>query len=77
MRLTDAPQVDHNAVWSPDGAWIAFDSHREGSRQIYVERADGAVPERMLLDVGPHDVRVTDWSADGRFIIFQRDSCIG
>jgi Tol biopolymer transport system component len=76
-RLTSDPQVDHNPIWSPDGSVIAFDSHRNGSREIYEKRADGAAPERMVLDAGAHDVRVTDWSDDGRFLIFHRDSCIG
>ncbi len=78
MRLTASDfEVDHNAIWSPDGASIAFDSHRQGGRAIYEKRADGATPERLLLDAGAHDVRVTDWSADGRFIVFEQDSCVG
>jgi Tol biopolymer transport system component/DNA-binding winged helix-turn-helix (wHTH) protein len=76
-RLTSDPQVDHNPIWSPDGTAIAFDSHRQGSRGIFVKRADGAVDERGLLDAGAHDVRVTDWSADGRLIVFEQDSCVG
>ena len=76
-RLTSNPQVDHNPIWSPDDTALAFDSHRQGSRAIFVKRADGAVPEHMLFDAGAHDIRVTDWSADGRLILFERDSCIG
>jgi len=76
-RLTSAPEVDHNAVWSPDGTSIAFDSHREGRRQIFVKRADGAIPERVVYDGGAHDVRVTDWSADGRYLLFEKDTSIG
>jgi Tol biopolymer transport system component/DNA-binding winged helix-turn-helix (wHTH) protein len=77
MRLTSAPEVDHNAVWSPDGTALAFDSHRAGRRQIFEKRADGAVPERVLYDAGSHDVRLTDWSPDGRFLVFERDSHVG
>jgi len=76
-RLTSAPEVDHNAVWSPDGTSVAFDSHREGKRQIFVKRADGAVPERVVYDGGAHDVRVTDWSPDGRYLLFEKDTSIG
>jgi Tol biopolymer transport system component/DNA-binding winged helix-turn-helix (wHTH) protein len=76
-RLTADPQVDHNAIWSPDGSFIAFDSHRNGGRSIYEKRADGAVAERLLLEAGAHDVKVTDWSADGRFIVFEKDACVG
>lgn len=76
-RVTSNPQVDHSAVWSPDGASVAFGAERDGGRAIYAKRADGAVPERLLLDAGAHNVAVTDWSADGRFILFQKDTCIG
>src|SRR6185503_11853167 len=76
-RLTSEPEVDHGAVWSPDGSSVAFDSHRGGRRQIFAKRADGAVPERLLYDAGAHDVHVTDWSADGRFLVFEKDSHIG
>jgi DNA-binding winged helix-turn-helix (wHTH) protein len=77
-RLTADTEVDHNAVWSPDGEWIAFDSHRNDSHGIYRIRADGAVPEELLYDAGPYEVEVTDWSADRRFIVFHQDSmCLG
>jgi eukaryotic-like serine/threonine-protein kinase len=76
-RLTSAPEVDHNPVWSPDGTSVAFDSHREGRRQIFAKRADGAVAERVLYDAGAHDVRVTDWSADGRYLFFEKDTSLG
>ena len=77
-RLTADAETDHNAVWSPDGEWIAFDSHRGESHGIYRKRADGAVPEELLYDAGQYEVEVTDWSADGRFIVFHQDSmCLG
>ena len=77
MRVTSNPQAEQGAVWSPDGGSIAFVTHGEGGRAIYEKRADGARPERLLLAAGAHHVRVTDWSADGRFIIFEQDACIG
>ena len=30
-----------------------------------------------LFAAGAHNVAVTDWSDDGRFIIFEQDSCLG
>lgn len=55
-RLTDLPDVDGHASWSPDGRWLAFSSTRQGfkdeaalhvrnpqaSGDIYVMRADGS-----------------------------------
>ena len=75
-RLTANPQVNHNAMWSPDGSSIAFDWHRDGNLTIYEKRADGADPGRTLLEAGAYDVIVTDWSDDGRFIVFEKDSCV-
>lgn len=77
MRVTSNPHAERGAVWSPDGDSIVFDAYREGGHAIYEKRADGALSERLLLAVGAHNVRVTDWSEDGRFIIFEKDSCIG
>jgi Tol biopolymer transport system component/DNA-binding winged helix-turn-helix (wHTH) protein len=75
-RITSDPQAERRAIWSPDGTSIVFDAHRDGGRAIYEKRADGALPEKLLLATGAHNVAVTDWSADGRFIIFERD-CVG
>ena len=41
IRLTTHPADDLRPAWSPDGALIAFESDREGSRNLFVMRADG------------------------------------
>ena len=40
-QLTHHPAQDHWASWSPDGRTIAFQSTRDGQREIYVMSADG------------------------------------
>lgn len=75
-RLTANPQVNHNAIWSPDGSSVAFDWHRDGNLTLYEKRADGADPGRTLLDAGAYEVIATDWSHDGRFIVFEKDPCV-
>jgi TolB protein len=61
------------AVWSPDGARIAFAMRPAGSvdeneSEIYVMRADGSAVRRLTN--APGDDSHPHWSADGRRIFF-------
>lgn len=61
---------DRGAVWSPDGAQIAFFSDRDGEYQLYIADATGSSDPRRLTsrDRGwPHTAR---WSPDGAKIAF-------
>ncbi|MBP7791964.1 MAG: PD40 domain-containing protein, partial [Candidatus Goldbacteria bacterium] len=42
IRLTNNSEYDYNPVWSPDGSKIAFESYRDGNREIYVMDANGS-----------------------------------
>lgn len=41
-RLTSARGADVSPAWSPDGAWVAFASARNGGYQVFVIRTDGS-----------------------------------
>ena len=55
-------------AWSPDGQQIAFESDRDGNREIYVMNADGTaqrrLTENLAADLAPA------WSPDSRFLVF-------
>jgi len=53
---------------SPDGQWLAFDSNRGGTQQIYRVRLGGGEPEQLTN--GSADVFWPAWSPDGREIAF-------
>jgi serine/threonine protein kinase/Tol biopolymer transport system component len=69
-RLTFDPAVDISPIWSPDGTRIVFSSNREGPMNLYQKAANGAGNDELLLK--SDDLKsAVDWSADGRFILFQ------
>jgi Tol biopolymer transport system component/tRNA A-37 threonylcarbamoyl transferase component Bud32 len=76
-RFTFDAGDDTNAVWSPDGRQIAFASNREGGvSQIYRKDASGNAMEERLTD-GPNPKVPTDWSRDGRFLLYEERDAKG
>jgi len=50
VQLTNSPDWDIEAAWSPDGRHIAFYSAREGNFEVYVMDAYGACQVRLTND---------------------------
>jgi serine/threonine protein kinase len=71
-RLTFDPAIDNLPIWSPDGVRIVWPSNRGGSFDLYIKSANGTGPEELLLKMGSDFGWATDWSKDGRFILYQR-----
>jgi Tol biopolymer transport system component/DNA-binding winged helix-turn-helix (wHTH) protein len=69
IRLTSHPGTEILPVWSPGGNEVAFGSYRAGNIDIFVRHADGG-PQETPLAASPHDERVSDWSRDGRHILY-------
>jgi eukaryotic-like serine/threonine-protein kinase len=67
-RLTFNPVVSDYPVWSPDGRQILFNSGRSG-QAIYQKTASGAAADELLFKSNTTN-EPTDWSRDGRFILY-------
>ena len=74
IRLTFDSRGDVQPVWSPDAKRIAWQRLPDGGfSELYVKSADGAGTEQLLyrFDGGP-GVLLTDWTSDGRFLVYSR-----
>ena len=69
-RITSHPDRDTSPVWSPDGKSIAFDSNRNGARNLY-SRAFGMVGEDTVLLKTNASRNVSDWSRDGKYLAYE------
>ena len=68
-RLTAAPGVETNPMFSPDGSQIAFTGQYDGNTDVFVVPAAGGVPRRLTYHPGA-DV-VVGWTPDGKQVIFR------
>ena len=68
-RLTFADGLDAPGIWSPDGSYVAFASGRAGAYNLYRKRSDGSGDVERLTDFST-DQYLSDWSADGRHLLF-------
>jgi hypothetical protein len=66
-RITFGPADNKLAVWSPDGARIAFSANRQSSYKLYIASESGADVTEPSIE-SDADEYPTDWSRDGRYI---------
>ena len=71
-RFTLGPKADFNPIWSPDGSRIVFSTERNGSYDLFQKLSTGAGPESALLE-SPLAKAPSDWSRDGRFLLYWQD----
>jgi eukaryotic-like serine/threonine-protein kinase len=69
-RFTFGSSYDTLPLWSPDGSRIAWCSFRGGKGGIYRKAANGAGNEELLYQYSDTCPTLTDWSHDGRFLIY-------
>lgn len=66
--FTFNPGSDHYPIWSPDGSRIVWTAWRDDI-DLYQKAASGAGQDEALLRAARQQ-RATDWSTDGRFILY-------
>jgi Tol biopolymer transport system component len=67
-RFTTDPEPDIAPLWSPDGTRIVYSSQRNNFN-LYERPIGGTVAMDLLLGDGAKSA--TDWSSDGRFLLFR------
>ena len=70
-RLTFGPVGNTAPQWSPDGVWVAYESARDGRFGIYRKHSDGSGVEELLVS-NELQIITTDWSRDGKFLLYSR-----
>lgn len=66
--LLPTPDIDYDAVWSPDGASIVFTSERNGSADLYRVNPDGSGLQRLSDDAAYDDQAA--FAPDGKRLVF-------
>ena len=70
-RLTNSSGVhSRNAVWSPDGKYIAFISDKSGEYQIYIQNPLIPNTEQKITDIKPTYIYSLKWSPDSKKILW-------
>ncbi|UCC29410.1 MAG: PD40 domain-containing protein [Phycisphaerales bacterium] len=71
INLTKTSETrEKNAVWSPDGRWVAFTSDRTGEEEVYLVDQKGEKPWRQLTKGGLGFRMQPVWSPDSKHLLF-------
>src|SRR5206468_8909669 len=71
-RLTEDSAPDYAAVWSPDGALIAFSSNRHANADIFIIGRDGSGLRQLTASPAMEELPV--WSPDGAHLAFESEA---
>jgi dipeptidyl aminopeptidase/acylaminoacyl peptidase len=74
-KFTFGPGANDAPIWSPDGSRIAFEALPSSSNyQIQQLRAAGTGRPEVILQGPYNSIGVSDWSQDGKLIVFSSRS---
>ncbi|MBN2893527.1 MAG: PD40 domain-containing protein [Bacteroidales bacterium] len=70
-NITRTPGVhERNAVWSPDGKYIAYLSDKTGEFEVFIQKADGSEPAVQLTANAETYKFPIKWSPDSKKILW-------
>jgi serine/threonine protein kinase/Tol biopolymer transport system component len=70
-RFTRQSWIAAYPIWSPDGSRIVFGHYERGTAMdLYQKKTNGGGTEELLLRT-PLNKSATDWSSDGRFLLYR------
>jgi Tol biopolymer transport system component len=69
-RFTFDAAAEINPIWSPDGRRIAYTSRAKGAGDLMVKDTSGTREAEPLLTSASEEKYISDWSRDGRYILF-------
>jgi hypothetical protein len=69
-RLTIEGDLNRRPVWSDDGQWVTFISHRGEYRAVYRKRSDGVGAAELVLQL-PEHVDEADWAPGGEWLVYR------
>ncbi|MBJ90629.1 MAG: amidohydrolase [Woeseia sp.] len=72
-RITSGLGFDSQAMFSPNGEWIAFISDRSGSDNLWIARPDGS-DARKLSEESQADMISPAWTPDSLYVVVSKDS---
>jgi Tol biopolymer transport system component len=68
-RFTFDPASEFNAVWSPNGHEIVFNSGRKGHLDLYRKAANNSGPEELVY-ADDSEKQPDSWSPDAKFLLY-------
>src|SRR5262249_15553846 len=75
---TSQPREGSSApMWSPDGKQVAYVALRNGSFELCRKASDGSGAEELLYRHTGSPITLTDWTLDGRFLVFSSNDLSG
>lgn len=70
QRLTETPDYDASPTWSPDLAWIAYETYAEDNLEIALLSLSDASQGQVLLTSEPAADHSPAWAPNGRQVAF-------